>query len=169
MVTCRPDISFPLIKLSQYSAHPARLHFEALQGIYNYLSHTIDDGIYYWRAQPRMDLPMGNIHVCKDTNNYVANTREQTDPTNVRSTVDSDYAGDTSHRKSVTGISIMMAGGCIYYKTRFQATISLSTTEAEFIAACEIAKVILYIRSILDDIGVPQDKATTIYEDNEGA
>ena len=30
MVTCRPDIYYPLIKLSQYSTNPARLHFEAI-------------------------------------------------------------------------------------------------------------------------------------------
>lgn len=34
LVTCRPDISFPLIKLSQYSTKPSRLYFEALRGIY---------------------------------------------------------------------------------------------------------------------------------------
>ena len=34
MVSCRPDISYPLIKLSQYSTKPARLHFEAVRGIY---------------------------------------------------------------------------------------------------------------------------------------
>ena len=37
MVTCRPDISFPLIKLSQYSSAPSRVHFKAVQGIFNYL------------------------------------------------------------------------------------------------------------------------------------
>ena len=36
-------------------------------------------------------------------------------------------------------------------------------------AATEAAKVILYIRSILDDIGIPQLKATTLYDDIEGA
>ena len=63
----------------------------------------------------------------------------------------------------------MLAGACVYYKTRFQTTVSLSSNKAEFIAAFEAAKVILYIWSILDDLGVPQDKATTLYEDNEGA
>ena len=29
MITCRPDISFPLIKLSQYSVNPAKEHYEA--------------------------------------------------------------------------------------------------------------------------------------------
>ena len=45
MVTCRPDISFPLTKLSQYSAAPAKLHFEAVQGLYNYLKQTPKEGI----------------------------------------------------------------------------------------------------------------------------
>ena len=40
---------------------------------------------------------------------------------------------------------------------------------AESIAAYESAKVILYIRSILDEINIRQDKATTIYEDNQDA
>ena len=31
MVTCRPDISFPLIKLSQYSANPSAEHFKAVK------------------------------------------------------------------------------------------------------------------------------------------
>ena len=30
MITCRPDISFPLIKLSQYSVNPAKDHYEAV-------------------------------------------------------------------------------------------------------------------------------------------
>ena len=35
--------------------------------------------------------------------------------------------------------------------------------------AYEAAKVILYVRSILDDIGINQNSATTLYEDNQGA
>jgi hypothetical protein len=31
LVTCRPDISFPLIKLSQYSTNPAREHYKAIK------------------------------------------------------------------------------------------------------------------------------------------
>jgi hypothetical protein len=37
MVTCRPDISFPLIKLSQYSANPAKIHYEVVIQIFRYL------------------------------------------------------------------------------------------------------------------------------------
>ena len=54
-------------------------------------------------------------------------------------------------------------------KKNFQSTVALSSTEAEFIAACEAAKIILYIRSILEGINITQEKATTLYEDNQGA
>ena len=45
----------------------------------------------------------------------------------------------------------------------------MSSTEAEFIAACDAGKNSLYIRSILEDMKLPQDDAPIIYEDNQGA
>ena len=116
-----------------------------------------------------MDLPLGPNPTSKDSNNYTPDTRQQDSSINTRATVDSDYANDSTHRKSVTGIAIKIAGGAIFYKTNFQSTVALSSTEAEFIAACEAAKVILYLRSILDDVNKRQDIATTLYEDNQGA
>ena len=43
-----------------------------------------------------------------------------------------------------------------------------SSTEAEFMAACDTGKTILYIRSILWDLDIPQEAATVLYEDNNG-
>ena len=48
---------------------------------------------------------------------------------------------------------------------KFQDTIALSSTESEFTVAC---KAILYVRSILDEIGIPQNEATTLFIDNNG-
>ena len=45
----------------------------------------------------------------------------------------------------------------------------MSSIEAEFTAACNATKAILYIRSILDEIDILKDKATTPYRDNNGA
>ena len=119
MITCRLDISYPLIKLSQYSTKLALEHFTALQGLFKYLKDTIDDGIYFWRQVPRKYKPIGHLPTCVQSNSYEPKTREQLIPDNVRATVDSDYANDVSHRKSVTGIIIKIRGACIYYKTRF--------------------------------------------------
>ena len=82
---------------------------------------------------------------------------------------DSDWAGDSNHRKSVTGIVIKLAGGTVLYKARFQDTLALSSTETEFIATVEAGKYILYLRSILQDIGMTQHEATILYEDNQGS
>ena len=73
MVTCRPDISFPLIKLSQYSTKPTLAHFKAVQELYNYIRATKSYGIYYWRTTPRMDLPVGPMPSTKDDENYTPN------------------------------------------------------------------------------------------------
>ena len=172
MITCRPDISYAVIKLSQYSTRPTLLHFEAIKNIYRYLNATKSKGIYYWRTKPRHDLPLHPLPTCKPDNNYNSNEqpeRQQHTAEIIRATVDSDYASDTSHRRSVTGIVVKIAGGAIYYKTRYQDCLAHSSTEAEFTAAADAGKQLLYIRSILDEIGLPQDQATILYEDNRGA
>ena len=172
MVTCRPDISYSIIKLSQYSTRSAEVHFQALQQVYQYLYHTKNDGIYYWRTKPRHDLPSAPLPIIHQDDNYDYNAsaeRKVTESTTINSAVDSDYAGDHEHRKSVTGLTIQLAGGAIVYKTRYQDTIALSSTEAEFTAAAEAGKFILYVRSIVNELGIPQTLATTMFEDNQGA
>ena len=90
------------------------------------------------------------------------------DKTKLLGSVDSDWAADTQNRKSVSGIVMHMAGGAVHYKTKYQEGIAHSSTEAEFVAACDAAKIALYLRSVLDDIDIPQDGATALMEDNDG-
>ena len=35
-------------------------------------------------------------------------------------------------------------------------------------AACDAGKIFLFVRSVLYDLGVPQEDTSVIYEDNEG-
>ncbi len=166
MITCRPDISYPLIKLSQYSVNPAKEHYEAVKHIFYYIRATIDDGIYYWRKEPQPSLPFLPLPTVSSS----AQTLNKDEDQDIMiAAVDADWAGDTQHRRSVTGIILRLAGGTILYKTKFQETIAMSSTEAEFAAACDAGKSILYVRSILDEIGIEQDDATTLYIDNNGA
>ena len=69
----------------------------------------------------------------------------------------------------MTGFILKLSGGTILAKTRYQEIIAQSSTEAEFIAAADAGKAILYVRSILDQIDIPQHAATVLYEDNQGA
>ena len=172
MVTCRPDISQATIKLSQYSTKPRKVHFDAVKQVMRYLNATLDEGLYFWRKHPRQDLPYHPCPELKTDNNYSEDEiheRQQNDHATLFGAVDSDYAGDTTHRKSVSGIVLRLAGGTIFYKTKYQDTIALSSTDAEFVAAAEAGKFILYVRTIMEEIGLPQDMATVLYEDNQGA
>ena len=44
-----------------------------------------------------------------------------------------------------------------------------SSTEAELIAAVTAAKIARFLRSVLRELGFPQDGPTPIYEDNKSA
>ena len=44
----------------------------------------------------------------------------------------------------------------------------LSLTKAEFMAACDLGRMCLFIRSILCDLDILQEAATVAYEDNDG-
>ena len=55
------------------------------------------------------------------------------------------------------------------YKTKLQPTVAQSSTEAEFMQATDAGRISLFIRSILWDLNIPQEAATILYEDNDGA
>ena len=63
----------------------------------------------------------------------------------------------------------MLAGAAVVYKTWFQSTIALSSTEDEFVAASDARKMALYLHTLLDKIGVPHQEAFLLYEENSGA
>ena len=67
------------------------------------------------------------------------------------------------------GVVIMFAGAAVYYRTHLQPTIALSSTEAEFMNMTDAGKAALYMRWILEDIGIIQTQPTPILADNAGA
>ena len=60
----------------------------------------------------------------------------------------------------------MTNGGPSSWKSRRQDNVSLSTSEAEFVAASQAAQEVVYLRETLKDFGYEQHAATEIYEDN---
>jgi deoxyuridine 5'-triphosphate nucleotidohydrolase len=168
MIKCRPDISFHITKLSQFMANPAEVHYQALCSVGSYLANTLDTGIYYWRDVPRQDLPDGPLPAL-----YQEPFSFQEDPARnslfITAYADSDWGTCRKTRNAITGAVIMVAGGVVGYKTKFQHAIALSSTEAEWVAACDAGKMILYFCTLLDDLGIPQEEATVMYEDNRGA
>ena len=71
---------------------------------------------------------------------------------------DSDMAGDVDSRKSTSGYLINFAGGAVAWQSRLQKCVALSTTEAEFIAATEASKELIWMRKFLQELGFTQER-----------
>lgn len=141
----RPDISFAVTTLSKFNSKPTLDHWQALKRVLRYLRGTIHYGITYHKA----DSP-------------------DTQPT-LLGYCDSDYAEDRSDRRSITGYAFLLGGAAISWCSRKQATVSTSTTEAEYMAVSEAAKEAMWWRYFFTDLGYDMTKATRILSDNQGS
>ena len=56
----------------------------------------------------------------------------------VRGYVDSDFAGDLDKRKSTTSYVFTFVGAAVNWVSKLQTIVTLSTTEAEYVAAKQI-------------------------------
>jgi hypothetical protein len=164
LVTCRPDISHAVVRCAQNCICPHEVHYHVLK----YLYLTKSEGLYFWREQPNDLLPDKPTPLLSSTaRDLLMEGRPHHDCTNLHGFVDSDWATCPKTRRSMTGICIRLAGGTIAYKTKLQATVAQSSTKAEFMGASDFGKMMLYIRSILWDLGLPQESASFLYEDND--
>ena len=80
---------------------------------------------------------------------------------------DADWAGDAESRRSTTAYLFMMAGAAVSWKSMLQATVALSTAEAEYMALCAAVQEAIFLRTLLSEVGNTQEQATVIYEDNQ--
>ena len=134
-----------------------------------YLALTKSRGITYWRDELVPNLPVHQPDPRVSRSEVINSIPESDQPREPHAYVDSDWGGDRSHRRSVTGLLVLLAGGAIAFKSKYQNSIALSSTEAEFTAAAEAGKTILYIRSILRELGYDSHAPTLLYQDNMGA
>ena len=168
LITARPDISYCTTKLAQYSANPQPCHYTAVKQVFAYLNATIHHGLIYWRNTPRDDLP--DLEPDMPISNMDHRIIISPVPvSHLTAYTDSDWGSDRTHRRSVTGTLLMYSGATILYKTRYQPAVALSSTEAEFVAASDTGKSILYIRSLLKELGYLPPTSTPLLVDNRGA
>ena len=71
------------------------------------------------------------------------------------------------NRRSTTGWVAFHAGAAVRWCSRRQAGQANSTCEAEYYAAFDAACGILQMRALLADLGLPQQAATPLLEDNQ--
>ena len=80
--------------------------------------------------------------------------------------VDSDFAADPDTRKSMTGYLFSLNGRAISWRSSRQGGVTLSSAEAEFMAASQAGQEAVYLRALLRGFNFRQVGATEIWEDN---
>ncbi|KAI2495094.1 hypothetical protein MHU86_19449 [Fragilaria crotonensis] len=77
--------------------------------------------------------------------------------TELASYMDATHATDFVTCHSITGLVIMLWDGPMAFnRSKIQSTASPSSTEAEFLAATHVAKIVKYLWLILFKLGYPQ-------------
>ena len=170
MTTCRPDLSQAVVKCAQDTAAPSETHYLAVRSIFRYVAATTQDGIVFWRTAPRTELPDDSLPTIHSSAHDLRITGRPTEePLRTLGYMDSSWADCPLTRRSTGGIVMRLAGGPIAWKSRLWPTVASSSTEAEYNMASDGGRMSLYCRSILWDLGIPQEAATILYEDNDGA
>ena len=82
---------------------------------------------------------------------------------------DSDFAGDKETRISIAGFILYLMGVPISWKSKGQKSVTLSSTEAEYVALSEVAKEVKFVYQLLDGMGMKVKLPIVIRVDNLGA
>jgi hypothetical protein len=82
---------------------------------------------------------------------------------------DSDWAGDTESRISVTGYVIFFQGCIVSWKSKAQSCVTLSSSEAELMALSEATKEIRFIYELLKAMDIKVQLPIICRVDNVGA
>jgi hypothetical protein len=140
--TTRIDISYAVGAVCSFAENPGYTHLLAAKRILRYLKNTKSEGLMYEKNVPGDIILTGYC--------------------------DADWAGDVDGRKSHGGYVFTLGSAAVSWKSKRQSVVALSSCEAEYLSLSEAAKELVWLRGLLVDMGIPQDKSV-IYCDNQGA
>ena len=82
---------------------------------------------------------------------------------------DAAFASSPDDMRSVSGHILFFMGVPILWKSKTQNSVVVSSSEAEFVAASELVKEIMFVIQILEHIGIEVELPVKIYIDNIGS
>lgn len=138
MLTSRPDLSVSVNYLSRFQNCATDSHWIHLKRILRYLKKTENIELLYDGKTD--DILFGYS--------------------------DADWGNDVDDRKSLSGFLIKVFGCTVSWVTKKQPTVSLSSTEAEYVALCVTSCEVLFVKKLLEDLNIFIDSAIPIFEDN---
>jgi len=136
-----PDLSFAVSLLSWFQADPGITHWNALMHVVGSVKNTLDYGLTYSRDAELTPLAY----------------------------VDADYGGCRDTCRSTSGYVFMMAGGPVTWSSKRQATVALSTVEAEYVAMSRCAQQMQWMQGWLTEVDIEPGLPGIIRGDSRGA
>lgn len=83
---------------------------------------------------------------------------------------DANWAGDLDSRRSTSGYVFLLGNNAVSWCSKKQQTVSLSTTESEYIAIALASQELLWLKRLLKDIeNLSADNLVKLYSDNQSA
>jgi histone deacetylase 1/2 len=137
----RPDIAFSVNKVCQYLHSPTTVHWTAVKRILRYIKGTVSLGLSFKRSFSTL----------------------------VSAFSDADWAGCVDDRGSTGGFAVFFGPNLISWSARKQATVSRSSTEAEYKALANATAEVIWLESLLKELGVHRKKISCLLCDNMGA
>lgn len=137
----RPDIAYAVSVVSRYMHDPRIVHQDAVYRILRYLKSTPGNGILF--------------------SNHGHLTLE--------CFTDADWAGSKDDRKSTTGYCTLLGGNLVTWKSKKQSVVSRSSAEAEYRAMAKGTCELIWLKSLLGDLGVMHERPMRLYCDNQAA
>lgn len=139
-VATRPDITFAVGQLAQFGRNPGLAHWNALKRVYQYLKGTAD----VW-------LVLGG----SEDNEIVGY---------------SDADGmSTEGCRAISGYVFMLNGGAVSWSSKRQDLVTLSTTEAEYVALTHTSKEAIWLRSFIKELFGDPEQPLPLRSDNQSA
>jgi len=141
-ICTRPDLLAQLQLLTQKMQSATTADMASAKRLLRYVKGTINHGITFHRGTGD---DIGTLYAYAD----------------------SAY-GTTTDKKSIHGLcySLGKHNACFYSTCKKQTIVALSSTEAEYVAASEACRDILWFRSYLSNLGWSQPPSTILFQDN---
>jgi hypothetical protein len=146
----RPEFANSVRELSRYMTGAGMLHMKAMYHVFNYCLNTSTRG-----------------KVLKPCCTFLSKDIEEFE-FEIYGYSYSDYAKDPVKCRSVSGYSSFLEGCVVNTKSWMQPITALSVTEAELIAATECAQDLVFIKNVLESIGLKVCLPMNLHIDNSG-